>query len=257
MSQSETSNIQAECVTEGSITAAYIQAECVTYCNTYFNDEDTMGESSRVGRSQFNLSIVFNDVQPYGSQPLRFSLSLLSVFSLPEPSLSKVCRPPFAAVRPPQTAAPVPFEPPSSSLHSWVGGRTPKAAVKERSTLKGPTAEVFPSPELRPPAAIAGEPWLKREPSSHAAIPPNGSFHFELGDSNQPRPTRSSRSDLSESWSRLGDVASFFPHSNLRENKPSPTHKSSSSIWLLTSMTSSHIGRQSNHKTYTLFGVIG
>lgn len=34
---------------EGSITAAYIQAECVTYCSTYLNDEDRVGESSGVG----------------------------------------------------------------------------------------------------------------------------------------------------------------------------------------------------------------
>ncbi|XP_004298273.1 PREDICTED: uncharacterized protein LOC101301486 [Fragaria vesca subsp. vesca] len=52
---------------EGSITAAYIQAECVTYCSAYLNDEDTVGESSEAGSSQqFNLSVVSNDVQPYG-----------------------------------------------------------------------------------------------------------------------------------------------------------------------------------------------
>ncbi|KAL6185939.1 hypothetical protein ACLB2K_042061 [Fragaria x ananassa] len=52
---------------EGSITAAYIQVECITYCNTYLNNEDIVGESSRVGSSQqFNLSVVSNDVQPYG-----------------------------------------------------------------------------------------------------------------------------------------------------------------------------------------------
>ena len=52
---------------EGSITAAYIQAECVTYYNAYLNDEDRVGESSEAGSSQqFNLSVVSNDVQPYG-----------------------------------------------------------------------------------------------------------------------------------------------------------------------------------------------
>ncbi|KAL6228517.1 hypothetical protein ACLB2K_002466 [Fragaria x ananassa] len=52
---------------EGSITAAYIQAECVTYCSAYLNDEDTIWESSGAGSSQqFNLSVVSNDVQPYG-----------------------------------------------------------------------------------------------------------------------------------------------------------------------------------------------
>ena len=52
---------------EGSITAAYIQVECATYCSTYLNDEDTVGESSGAGSSQqFKLSVVLNDVEPYG-----------------------------------------------------------------------------------------------------------------------------------------------------------------------------------------------
>ena len=52
---------------EGSITAAYIQAESVTYCSAYLNDEDTEGESSGAGSSQqFKLSVVSNDVEPYG-----------------------------------------------------------------------------------------------------------------------------------------------------------------------------------------------
>ncbi|XP_004308243.1 PREDICTED: uncharacterized protein LOC101296908 [Fragaria vesca subsp. vesca] len=52
---------------EGSITAAYNQVECITYCSAYLNDEDTVGESSGASSSwQFNLSVVFNDVEPYG-----------------------------------------------------------------------------------------------------------------------------------------------------------------------------------------------
>ena len=52
-----------------SITSGYIQAECVTYYSAYLNDEDivVVGESSGAGSSQqFNLSVVSNDVQPYG-----------------------------------------------------------------------------------------------------------------------------------------------------------------------------------------------
>lgn len=48
-----------------SITSGYIQAECVTYCNVYLNDEDrvVVGESFGAGSSQqFNLSVVSNDV---------------------------------------------------------------------------------------------------------------------------------------------------------------------------------------------------
>ena len=46
---------------------------------------------------------------------------------------------------------------------------------------RAPTAEIIFSPELLPPAAIAGEPWLKRKPSARASIPPKGSLHLELG----------------------------------------------------------------------------
>ena len=53
--------------------------------------------------------------------------------------------------------------------------------MKEKSTPKVLTAQRLPSPELPPPAAIAGEPRLKRKPSSRAAIPPKGSLHLELG----------------------------------------------------------------------------
>ncbi|KAL6141570.1 hypothetical protein ACLB2K_059858 [Fragaria x ananassa] len=62
-----------------------------------------------------------------------------------------------------------------------IGGSLPSAAVKEESTPKASTARKVFSPELLPPAAIAGEPWLKKKPSSRAAIPPKGSLHLELG----------------------------------------------------------------------------
>ncbi|KAL6213649.1 hypothetical protein ACLB2K_013096 [Fragaria x ananassa] len=56
----------------------------------------------------------------------------------------------------------------------------PSAAVKEKSTPKAPTARVVFSPELPPPAAIAGAARLKRKPSSRASILPNDSLPLEL-----------------------------------------------------------------------------
>ena len=53
--------------------------------------------------------------------------------------------------------------------------------MKKRLGPKASAAEVFPSPELLPPAAIAGKPWLKKKPSSRASIPPKGSLRLELG----------------------------------------------------------------------------
>ena len=53
--------------------------------------------------------------------------------------------------------------------------------MKEESTLKVSTAGRVFSPELLPPAAIAGEPWLKRKPSSRASTPLKGSLRRELG----------------------------------------------------------------------------
>ena len=52
--------------------------------------------------------------------------------------------------------------------------------MKEESTPKASTAENVFSPELLLPAAIAGDPWLKRKLSSRV-IPPKGSLHLELG----------------------------------------------------------------------------
>ena len=59
---------------EGSITAAYISSECVTFYNTYLNDEHTGGESSR-GGNQFHLSVVSDEVQPYGRLGREYRLS--------------------------------------------------------------------------------------------------------------------------------------------------------------------------------------
>ncbi|XP_004293050.1 PREDICTED: uncharacterized protein LOC101297410 [Fragaria vesca subsp. vesca] len=59
---------------EGSITAAYISSECVTFYNTYLNDEHTGGESSG-GGNQFHLSVVSNEVQPYGRLGREYRLS--------------------------------------------------------------------------------------------------------------------------------------------------------------------------------------
>ena len=53
--------------------------------------------------------------------------------------------------------------------------------MRERSRPKIPAVHGFPSSELLPAAAIAGEPWLKRKLSSRASIPPKGSLHLELG----------------------------------------------------------------------------
>ena len=109
-----------------------------------------------------NFGLVFRGVvDRVGLKPIFFLLSprpRALYLPLPDPFLPETFPTPFAAVRPPQTSAPVPFEPPSSSLHSWVGGRTLNAAVKEESTPKASTVERVFSPELLPPAAIAGEP---------------------------------------------------------------------------------------------------
>ncbi|XP_004306180.1 PREDICTED: uncharacterized protein LOC101310926 [Fragaria vesca subsp. vesca] len=59
---------------EGSITAAYISSECVTFYKTYLNDEHTGGESSG-GGNQFHLSVVSDEVQPYGRLGREYRLS--------------------------------------------------------------------------------------------------------------------------------------------------------------------------------------
>nr|XP_011466801.1 PREDICTED: uncharacterized protein LOC105352168 [Fragaria vesca subsp. vesca] len=60
---------------EGSITAAaYISSECVTFYNIYLNDEHTGGESSG-GGNQFHLSVVSDEVQPYGRLGREYRLS--------------------------------------------------------------------------------------------------------------------------------------------------------------------------------------
>ncbi|KAL6225774.1 hypothetical protein ACLB2K_004623 [Fragaria x ananassa] len=60
--------------------------------------------------------------------------------------------------------------------------RTRFSPLYTRKSSRSPSAAVRPLQPAAPvPFAIAGEPWLKRKPSSRASIPPKGSLHLKLG----------------------------------------------------------------------------